>query len=171
MSSTEKLLPPSGLQQQEVERTAFEKGGMGLTGEPVEPSWMRTLTMSMGWMTVVAIMPERPPLTNGFAAFQAWLSDICSRGKQHEGPGSQVAIHGSWSTDDASGGDEWCVTTLIVSIDGCRSGSTRGCWITTDTHGLTNVACAFVIVEMPLTIRDRYPLLLVEHRVGLLGDQ
>ena len=47
-----------------------------LTGLPLAPSWMRTLTMSTGWMMHVAAMPLRPPLTNGLAAFHAALSDM-----------------------------------------------------------------------------------------------
>lgn len=58
-----------------------------LTGPPVAPSWMRTLTMSIGWMMQVAAMPERPPLKNGLAAFHTglsamilflfWFGDVC----------------------------------------------------------------------------------------------
>jgi len=33
--------------------------------EPSPASWIRTLIMSMGWMMVVAAMPERPPLMKG----------------------------------------------------------------------------------------------------------
>jgi hypothetical protein len=40
----------------------------------VAPSWMRTLTMSIGWMMHVAAMPLRPPLKKGLAAFQTGLS-------------------------------------------------------------------------------------------------
>jgi hypothetical protein len=32
---------------------------------------VRTLIMSMGWMTQVASMPEAPPLTKGFTVFHA----------------------------------------------------------------------------------------------------
>ena len=52
------------------------RGANFLTGEPVAPSCRRTLTMSIGWITLVAIIPERPPLTNGLAAFHAELSAI-----------------------------------------------------------------------------------------------
>ena len=34
---------------------------------------MRTLTMSMGWMTQVASMPLAPPFTKGFTEFQTVL--------------------------------------------------------------------------------------------------
>ena len=51
-----------------------------LTGLPFSPSWMRTLTMSMGWMRHVDSMPLAPPLTNGLAAAHtgliAFLSDM-----------------------------------------------------------------------------------------------
>ena len=36
----------------------------------------RTLTMSSGWMTQVAPMPDRPPLTNGFSVCHVLLSAI-----------------------------------------------------------------------------------------------
>lgn len=48
-----------------------------LTGPPEAPSWMRTLTMSTGWMMQVAPIPDRPPLKNGLAAFQTELSEGC----------------------------------------------------------------------------------------------
>ena len=42
-----------------------------LTGPPLAPSCSLTLTMSMGWMMVVAAIPESPPLTKGLAVAQA----------------------------------------------------------------------------------------------------
>ena len=37
-------------------------------------SWMRTFTMSMGWMQQVANMPAREPVAKGLAAFHTGLS-------------------------------------------------------------------------------------------------
>ena len=48
-----------------------------LTGEPLAPSWMRTLTMSIGWIRHVANMPLAPPLTNGLTVFHA--SDMVAK--------------------------------------------------------------------------------------------
>ena len=42
-----------------------------LNGDPEAPSCKRTFTMSMGWMMVVAIMPDSPPFTNGLARSHA----------------------------------------------------------------------------------------------------
>ena len=42
--------------------------GLGPVRIPSPASWRRTLIMSMGWMTVVAVMPARPPLMKGRAA-------------------------------------------------------------------------------------------------------
>ena len=39
--------------------------GRGPVLTPSPASWIRTLIMSTGWMTAVAVMPARPPLTNG----------------------------------------------------------------------------------------------------------
>ena len=50
----------------------MQQGGP-LTGEPCAPSWIRTLTMSMGWMTQVASMPLAPPFTKGLMLLQTVL--------------------------------------------------------------------------------------------------
>lgn len=39
--------------------------GRGPVLAPSPASWRRTLTMSMGCITVVAVMPARPPLMKG----------------------------------------------------------------------------------------------------------
>lgn len=57
-------------------RAASTRPRSPLTGPPLAPSWMRTLTMSMGWMMQVAAMPLRPPFTNGLAVFHTGLSAI-----------------------------------------------------------------------------------------------
>ena len=50
------------------------------TGPPVSPNWSRTLIISIGWMIAVDIMPESPPLTNGFTVFhtepESWLAIV-----------------------------------------------------------------------------------------------
>ena len=47
---------------------------------PLAPSWMRTLTMSIGWMMVVAPMPLKPPMQNGRTARQTALTCVWGRG-------------------------------------------------------------------------------------------
>ena len=42
--------------------------GRGPVFAPSPASWIRTLIMSTGWTTVVAVMPASPPLTNGSTA-------------------------------------------------------------------------------------------------------
>jgi hypothetical protein len=42
--------------------------GLGPVFTPSPASCRRTLTMSTGWITVVAVMPARPPLMKGSAA-------------------------------------------------------------------------------------------------------
>jgi hypothetical protein len=41
------------------------------SGLPTAPNWIRTFTISMGWMMVVAIIPDKPPFTKGLAVAQA----------------------------------------------------------------------------------------------------
>ena len=54
-----------------VERGGKKGGKKKLTGPPLAPSCSLTFTMSMGWMMVVAAIPESPPLTKGLAVAQA----------------------------------------------------------------------------------------------------
>ena len=53
------------LQREHLDRMIELSMGGGGSGEPL----LRTLTMSTGWMTHVAVMPAKPPLTNVLTAY------------------------------------------------------------------------------------------------------
>lgn len=57
--------------QHHSDNIATSREALRLTGLPVAPSWMRTFTISIGWMMQVAAMPDIPPLTKGLTAFHA----------------------------------------------------------------------------------------------------
>ena len=41
-------------------------------------AWMTTLMVSIGWITLDAILPDKDPIMNGFPYFEAKVSDIFS---------------------------------------------------------------------------------------------
>mmetsp|Transcript_16108 Transcript_16108/g.18645 ORF Transcript_16108/g.18645 Transcript_16108/m.18645 type:complete len:81 (+) Transcript_16108:406-648(+) len=55
-------------------------------------NWMRTFTMSMGWMQQVANIPANEPVAKGLHAFHTGLSAMARSGHSFQGAGATGAM-------------------------------------------------------------------------------